>query len=105
MKRFAIIILVLLLTGTFLSAAPAKVRIKGTTASSGILSKFMGIDRLSLKPETGSSEMVIPEVYCRHWLILTIGNEMSWIYLLPGEMLEVNGGKCRMAIFRGRGEN
>lgn len=99
MKRFAIIIWVLLLTGTFLSAAPAKVRIKGTTAPSGILSKFMGIDRLSLKPETGSSEMVIPEVYCRHWLILTIGNEMSWIYLLPGEMLEVNAGNAEWQFF------
>lgn len=65
----------------------------------------MGIDRLSLKPETGSSEMVIPEVYCRHWLILTIGNEMSWIYLLPGEMLEVNAENAEWQFSRGRGEN
>ena len=91
MKISLFLILIILGVSELSFAAPAKVMIKGTTEKSAVMNKLMGIDRFVLQSEAGKSgNFVIPEEQCRQWLLLVVGKKITWVYLLPGEILEID---------------
>lgn len=101
MNRLLSIISILLFWGSTVWAIPAKVTVTGASPCE-ISNKLMGKDRTRLTPKEGSTDIIVPDSLCGKWLILRAGEEMSRIYLLPGENLSisVDNGKWN---FSGRG--